>query len=234
MQVRQALTFDDVLLEPGRSDVMPAETSTKTRLTRALSLNIPLVSAAMDTVTEARLAIAMAQAGGLGVIHRNLSVEEQAEQVRMVKRFESGMVINPVTIHPDMTLGEVRALKERLKISGFPVVERGSNRLVGILTNRDMRFAEDEAALVGALMTAKDLATVPENTSQDAARRLLHQRRIERVIVVDAEGACVGLITVKDMEKAQNFPDAAKDDKGRLLVAAARPSAMPALSAARR
>lgn len=221
MQVRQALTFDDVLLEPGRSDVMPAETSTKTRLTRALSLNIPLVSAAMDTVTEARLAIAMAQAGGLGVIHRNLSVEEQAEQVRMVKRFESGMVINPVTIHPDMTLGEVRALKERLKISGFPVVERGSNRLVGILTNRDMRFAEDEAALVGALMTAKDLATVPENTSQDAARRLLHQRRIERVIVVDAEGACVGLITVKDMEKAQNFPDAAKDDKGRLLVAAA-------------
>jgi len=203
---------------------MPAECDVRTRLTRQIRLNIPLVSAAMDTVTESRLAIAMAQSGGLGVIHRNLSIEEQAAQVRQVKRFESGMVIDPVTLTPDATLADVRALRERHRISGFPVVEPAADgrpgRLVGIITNRDTRFADDPNQPVASLMT-REVVTVREGVSQEESRRLLHKHRIERVAVVDAEGRCVGLITVKDMDKAQEHPIAAKDEQGRLLVGAA-------------
>lgn len=221
MEIREGLTFDDVLLEPGPSEVMPAETDVSTRLTRGIRLNIPLLSSAMDTVTEGRLAIAMAQAGGLGVVHRNLSTEEQAEQVRAVKRYESGMVIDPVTIHPDTPLSEVRAITERRRISGFPVVERGSGKLVGILTNRDMRFEANLDQPASAVMTRENLAVVREGVGQEEAREILHQRRIERLIVVDDEGRAVGLVTVKDIEKAQAFPMAAKDSQGRLLVGAA-------------
>jgi IMP dehydrogenase len=220
MEIREALTFDDVLLEPGASEVLPADVNTATRLTRGLSLNIPLISAAMDTVTEARLAIAMAQAGGLGVIHRNMSLEEQADQVKMVKKFESGMVIDPITIHPDQTVGEVILIKEARRISGFPVVDRQSKKLVGILTNRDMRFA-DMNERVADLMTKDDLVTVREGVNESEAKKLLHKHRIERVIVVDDAGRVAGLITVKDFEKAQAFPNRAKDDQGRLLVGAA-------------
>ena len=219
MRIRDAVTFDDVLLEPGLSEVMPAECDVRTRLTREIRLNIPLISAAMDTVTEAKLAIAMAQAGGLGVIHRNLSVEEQAAQVRQVKRFESGMVVDPVTLSPEDRLADVQALRERHRISGFPVVE-ASGRLVGIITNRDTRFADDPSQTVASLMT-REVVTVREGVPQDEARRLLHKHRIERLAVVDAAGRCVGLITVKDMDKAQEHPLAAKDSQGRLLVGAA-------------
>ncbi len=221
MEIREGLTFDDVLLEPGPSEVMPTQVKTATRFTREIALNIPLVSAAMDTVTESRLAIAMAQAGGIGVLHRNLTPSEQADQVREVKRFESGMVINPLTIHPDTTLKEVREIKARRRISGFPVVERSSGKLVGILTNRDMRFEPSDAPRASELMTKDDLVTVREGVSQDEARRLLRQHKIERLIVVDEAFRAVGLITVKDMEKAEAHPDAAKDAQGRLLVAAA-------------
>ncbi|MBO9708099.1 MAG: IMP dehydrogenase [Caulobacter sp.] len=221
MEIREGLTFDDVLLEPGPSDVMPTQVTTETRFTREISLNIPLVSAAMDTVTESRLAIAMAQAGGLGILHRNLTNEEQADQVREVKRYESGMVINPLTIHPDTTLAEVREIKARRKISGFPVVERGSGKLVGILTNRDMRFEGDANVPASALMTRENLITVSEGVDQREARELLRKHKIERLIVVDDAYRAVGLITVKDIEKAQAHPLAAKDDKGRLLVGAA-------------
>ena len=221
MEIREGLTFDDVLLEPGPSDVMPTQVTTETRFTREISLNIPLVSAAMDTVTESRLAIAMAQAGGLGILHRNLTNEEQADQVREVKRYESGMVINPLTIHPDTTLAEVREIKARRKISGFPVVERGSGKLVGILTNRDMRFEGDDKVPASALMTRDNLITVSEGVDQREARELLRKHKIERLIVVDDAYRAVGLITVKDIEKAQAHPLAAKDDKGRLLVGAA-------------
>ena len=221
MEIREGLTFDDVLLEPGPSDVMPAQASTATRFTRELKLNVPLVSSAMDTVTESRLAIAMAQAGGLGVIHRNLTPAEQADQVREVKRYESGMVINPITIHPDTTLAEVREIKARRKVSGFPVVERGTGKLVGILTNRDMRFEDDGARTAGELMTRENLATVSEGVDPMEARAMLQRRRIERLVVVDDEGRAVGLVTVKDIEKSVAFPLAAKDDKGRLLVGAA-------------
>jgi len=222
MEIREGLTFDDVLLEPGPSEVMPTQVDTATRFTREIALNIPLVSAAMDTVTESRLAIAMAQAGGMGILHRNLTPAEQADQVREVKRFESGMVINPLTIHPDTTLKEVREIKARRRISGFPVVERGSGRLVGILTNRDMRFVEaSESAPASAVMTREGLVTVREGVSQDEARRLLRQHKIERLIVVDEAYRAVGLITVKDMEKAEAHPHAAKDAQGRLLVGAA-------------
>ncbi len=220
MEIRDALTFDDVLLEPGASEVLPAAADTRTRLTRTLSLNIPLISAAMDTVTEAPLAIAMAQAGGIGVIHRNLDIPLQAAEVRAVKKFESGMVIDPITIHPDQTIAEVLELKKQLKVSGFPVVEPGAKKLVGILTNRDMRFAEPNER-VRDLMTRENLVTVRKGVSEDEARRLLHRHRIERVIVVDEDYRCVGLITVKDFEKAQAFPNAAKDEQGRLRVAAA-------------
>ncbi len=221
MEIREGLTFDDVLLEPGPSEVMPGQVDTATRFTREINLNIPLVSAAMDTVTESRLAIAMAQAGGMGVLHRNLTVEEQADQVREVKRYESGMVINPLTINPDTTLREVRDILNRRKISGFPVVEPKSGKLVGILTNRDMRFELNDDLPAREIMTRENLITVREGTSQGEARELLRKHRIERLIVVDDAFRAVGLITVKDMEKAQAHPHAAKDAQGRLLVGAA-------------
>ncbi|WP_309092066.1 IMP dehydrogenase [Phenylobacterium sp.] len=220
MEIREGLTFDDVLLEPGASDVMPTQVDVSTRFTREINLNIPLVSAAMDTVTESRLAIAMAQAGGIGVLHRNLTVEEQADQVREVKRYESGMVINPLTIGPDTTLGEVRQIKARRKISGFPVVD-DNGKLVGILTNRDMRFEGRDDTPARVLMTKENLVTVKEGVSQAEARELVRRHKIERLIVVDDEYHAVGLITVKDMEKAEAHPHAAKDAQGRLLVAAA-------------
>jgi IMP dehydrogenase len=221
MEIREGLTFDDVLLEPGASDVMPTQVDVTTRFTREINLNIPLVSAAMDTVTESRLAIAMAQEGGIGVLHRNLTVEEQADQVREVKRYESGMVINPLTIHPDTPLREIREIKARRKISGFPVVERNGGKLVGILTNRDMRFEGSDEVPANALMTTDNLVTVREGVSQAEARELLRRHKIERLIVVDDDYRAVGLITVKDMEKSQEHPNAAKDAHGRLLVAAA-------------
>ncbi|NBB15070.1 IMP dehydrogenase [Caulobacter sp. SLTY] len=221
MEIREGLTFDDVLLEPGASEVMPTQVSTETRLTREIGLNIPLVSAAMDTVTESRLAIAMAQAGGMGILHRNLTVDEQADQVREVKRYESGMVINPLTIHPGTTLAEILEIKARRKISGFPVVEPETGKLVGILTNRDMRFESDPKSKASSLMTAAGLVTVPEGVTQAQAHALLRKHKIERLIVVDEAGRAVGLITVKDIEKAQAHPLAAKDEKGRLRVGAA-------------
>jgi len=223
--IREALTFDDVLLVPGASEVLPGQVDTRTRLTKSVGLGIPLISAAMDTVTEAGLAIAMAQAGGLGVIHKNLSIEEQAEQVRRVKKFESGMVVNPVTIAPDATLADALALMERYRISGIPVVEgangKGAGKLVGILTNRDVRFASDMRQKVAELMTKDKLVTVREGVGADEAKRLLHQHRIEKILVVDDSYRCVGLITVKDIEKAQKYPNACKDERGRLRVAAA-------------
>ena len=221
MEIREGLTFDDVLLEPGPSDVMPGQVDTASRFTREISLNIPIVSAAMDTVTESRLAIAMAQAGGMGILHRNLDVEAQADQVREVKRYESGMVINPLTIFPDTTLREVREITARRKISGFPVIERGSGRLCGILTHRDTRFDTDPDLPASALMTRENLATVREGASSAEARALLKERKIERLIVVDEAFRAVGLITVKDMDKAEAYPLAAKDAQGRLRVGAA-------------
>ena len=223
--IREALTFDDVLLVPGASEVLPGGVDTRTKLTKTIELGIPLVSAAMDTVTEAGLAIAMAQAGGMGVIHKNLGIEEQAEHVRRVKRYESGMVVNPVTITPDATLAEALALMERHRISGVPVTEgldaKGAGKLVGILTNRDVRFAADPRQKVSELMTREKLITVREGVKPDEAKRLLHQHRIEKIIVVDDAYRCVGLITVKDIEKATLHPNACKDGEGRLRVAAA-------------
>jgi IMP dehydrogenase len=224
---REALTFDDVLLKPGRSEVLPSETDISTRLTRSIRLNLPIMSAAMDTVTEARLAIAMAQAGGIGVIHRNLDPEAQAEEVRQVKKFESGMVVNPVVIGPEARLADALSLMRDNRISGIPVVEGGgtgghaTGRLVGILTNRDVRFASDPNQRVSELMTRENLIRVRENVSQEEAKRLLHQHRIEKLLVVDADDRCIGLITVKDIEKARLNPFACKDDQGRLRVAAA-------------
>ncbi|CAN7190266.1 MULTISPECIES: IMP dehydrogenase [Rhizobium] len=215
-----ALTFDDVLLQPGHSEVMPGQTNISTRIARDFELNIPIISSAMDTVTESRLAIAMAQAGGLGVIHRNLTPIEQAEQVRQVKKFESGMVVNPVTIGPDATLADALGLMKSYSISGIPVVEK-SGRLVGILTNRDVRFASDPEQKIHELMTKDSLVTVKENVDQQEAKRLLHSHRIEKLLVVDTEGRCVGLITVKDIEKSQLNPNASKDAQGRLRAAAA-------------
>jgi IMP dehydrogenase len=220
MEIREGLTFDDVLLEPAASDVMPTQVDVATRFTREIRLNIPLVSSAMDTVTESRLAIAMAQNGGVGILHRNLTVEEQADQVREVKRYESGMVINPLTIGPDTTLGEIRQITARRKISGFPVVDE-VGRLCGILTNRDMRFETRDDTPAKALMTKENLVTVREGVAQAEARELLRRHKIERLIVVDEDDRAVGLITVKDMEKAQLHPNAAKDAQGRLLVGAA-------------
>jgi IMP dehydrogenase len=217
---REALTFDDVLLEPGLSDVLPSEADIRSRITRAIPLNIPIVASAMDTVTEARMAIAMAQAGGIGVIHRNLEPDEQAVQVVKVKKFESGMVVNPVTIAPDATLADALTLMKEHAISGVPVVER-SGKLVGILTNRDVRFATDPGQKVSELMTKDRLVTVRESVSQAEAKRLLHQRRIEKLLVVDDQYRCVGLVTVKDIEKAVANPHASKDEQGRLRVAAA-------------
>ncbi|HXV25315.1 MAG TPA: IMP dehydrogenase [Alphaproteobacteria bacterium] len=221
MDIREALTFDDVLLRPAESAVLPAEADTQTRLTKSIRLGIPLISAAMDTVTESRLAIAMAQAGGIGVIHKNLEPARQADEVRRVKKFESGMVINPVTIHPEQTLADALKLMVDHAISGIPVVERGSGRLAGILTNRDVRFATNTNQPVSELMTRERLVTVKEGVDKDEAKRLLHQHRIEKLLVVDDAYRCIGLITVKDIEKAQAFPNAVKDEKGRLRVAAA-------------
>lgn len=219
--MKEALTFDDVLLQPAASSVLPGQVDTRTRLTRTIQLGIPLISAAMDTVTESRLAIAMAQAGGMGVLHKNMSAELQAEEVRQVKKFESGMVVNPVTIGPDATLGEALELMSRHRFSGIPVVEAGSNKLVGILTNRDVRFADNPNTPIRELMTKENLVTVKDGTSQAEAKRLLHSYRIEKLLVVDDVFSCIGLITVKDMEKAQLHPNATKDAKGRLRVAGA-------------
>jgi IMP dehydrogenase len=225
MEIPQALTFDDVMLVPAASSVLPGETDTRTRITREIELGIPLISAAMDTVTEGALAIAMAQAGGLGVIHRNMPIEQQAAEVRKVKKFEAGMVVNPVTIHPDETLADALRLMSEHKISGIPVVERAElgkpGRLAGILTNRDVRFADDPRQPVAELMTREGLVTVRESVGKDEAKRLLHQHRIEKLLVVDSDYRCTGLITVKDIEKAQLFPNASKDEHGRLRVAAA-------------
>ena len=223
MNIREALTFDDVLLEPSHSRVLPAQTDTSARLTRTINLNIPLISAAMDTVTEHRLAIAMARAGGIGVIHKNMTAEAQAAEVTRVKKYESGMVVNPVTITPQRSLGDALELMSTHAISGIPVVEGvgdGPHHLVGILTNRDVRFASDLAQKVADLMT-RDVITVNEAATQADAKRMLHEHRIEKLVVVDDAHRCIGLITVKDIEKAQSNPMAAKDGAGRLLVAAA-------------
>ena len=223
--LREALTFDDVLLKPGLSELLPSDADIRTRITREISLNIPIIASAMDTVTEAKMAIAMAQAGGLGVLHRNLEPDAQAAQVRQVKKFESGMVVNPVTIAPTATLADALSLMQDHGISGIPVVEGGGSgragKLVGILTNRDVRFATDPRQRVAELMTKERLITVSESVGQDEAKRLLHQHRIEKLLVVDDEYRCVGLITVKDMEKAVANPHACKDEQGRLRVAAA-------------
>ncbi|HET8726792.1 MAG TPA: IMP dehydrogenase [Alphaproteobacteria bacterium] len=224
LEIREALTFDDVLLQPAASSVLPADADTSTRLTRTITLGIPLLSSAMDTVTEGALAIAMAQAGGMGVVHRNLDVERQAEEVRKVKRFESGMVVNPITIAPSATLADALDLMARHGITGLPVVQpdgSGPGRLVGILTNRDVRFASNPRQPVSELMTKDRLVTVRADVDKDEAKRLLHQHRIEKLLVVDEDYRCVGLITVKDIEKAQLHPRACKDEQGRLRVAAA-------------
>jgi IMP dehydrogenase len=221
MNLRETFTFDDVLLAPAESSVLPGEVDTRTRLTRDVELVIPLISAAMDTVTESALAIIMAQAGGMGVIHKNMDIARQADEVRAVKKFESGIVVNPVTIHPDQTLADALKLMADHRISGIPVVERGDGKLVGILTNRDVRFASNAAQPVSELMTRENLVTVREDVDREEAKRLLHQHRIEKLLVVDDGYRCTGLITVKDIEKAQRFPHACKDEKERLRVAAA-------------
>jgi IMP dehydrogenase len=221
---REALTFDDVLIKPGLSEVMPADVDIRSAITRSIPLNIPIIASAMDTVTEAEMAIAMAQAGGIGVIHRNLEPHEQAAQVRQVKKFESGMVVNPLTIEPGASLQEALDMMSANRISGIPVVEgaaHGPGKLVGILTNRDVRFATDPRQPVSELMTKERLVTVREGVSQDEAKKLLHQHRIEKLLVVDGQYRCVGLITVKDIEKAVANPNACKDEQGRLRVAAA-------------
>ena len=227
---REALTFDDVLIRPGLSEVLPSDVDIRSRVTRSIPLNIPIIASAMDTVTESQMAIAMAQAGGIGVIHRNLEPDVQAAQVRQVKKYESGMVVNPLTIEPTATLQQALDLMKENRISGVPVVERAGagksgqespGKLVGILTNRDVRFATDPAQRVAELMTKDKLITVREGVSQDEAKRLLHQHRIEKLLVVDEQYRCVGLITVKDIEKAVANPNACKDEQGRLRVAAA-------------
>ncbi len=220
-QFREALTFDDVLLVPAASNVLPSDVNTSTRFTRTITLGIPLASAAMDTVTESNLAIALAQAGGIGVIHRNMTPAEQAEEVRKVKRFESGMVMNPITITPEAPLASALGLMADFHISGIPVVEQPSGKLLGILTNRDVRFATNMQQPVAELMTNANLITVNASVDRDEAKRLLHTHRIEKLLVVDEAYRCIGLLTVKDIEKAQLHPNACKDDKGRLRAAAA-------------
>jgi IMP dehydrogenase len=220
MEIREALTFDDVLLVPAASKVLPSTADTRTRVTKSISMNIPLLSSAMDTVTEARMAIAMAQAGGIGVIHRNLDVEAQAREVRRVKRFESGIVYSPVTLTPDQTLADAKALIERYNFTGFPVVDE-KHRVVGIVTNRDMRFAESDDTPVRVMMTSENLAILKEPADLDEARSLMRARRIEKLLVTDADGKLTGLLTLKDSEKAVLNPQACKDSLGRLRVAAA-------------
>ncbi len=219
--LEHALTFDDVLLKPRHSEVLPASADTTTKLTKNITLRIPLMSAAMDTVTESRLAIAMAQAGGIGCIHKNMDIEAQAAEVRQVKKFESGMVVNPVTIHPDATLAEALALMQHHRITGIPVVAAGGGKLVGVLTNRDVRFANNPKQPVHELMTKDKLVTVREGVERAEAKKLLHQYRIEKLLVVDDAYKCIGLITVKDIEKSEAHPSACKDERGRLRVAAA-------------
>lgn len=217
-----SLTFDDVLLRPAYSEILPSNAETKTRITRNIEINIPIISSAMDTVTESRLAIAMAQAGGMGCIHKNLSVKDQADEVRKVKKFESGIVIDPLTITPEQTLGDALQIMRKFGISGFPVVEKeGSKKLVGILTNRDVRFATDKKQLVSELMTKHNLITATNNISQTEAKNLLHKNKIERILIVDDENNCIGLITSKDIKKSKEFPHACKDANGSLRVAAA-------------
>ncbi|UWQ09346.1 IMP dehydrogenase [Aliiroseovarius crassostreae] len=220
MEIREALTFDDVLLVPAASNVLPSTANTATQVTKSISLNIPLMSSAMDTVTEARMAIAMAQAGGMGVIHKNLDVEEQARQVRRVKRFESGIVYNPITLTPDQTLADAKALQERYRVTGFPVVD-GDGRVVGIVTNRDMRFATSDDTPVRVMMTADNLAMLQEPAELEEAKSMMKARRIEKLLVVDGSGKLTGLLTLKDTEQAKLNPTACKDDLGRLRVAAA-------------
>ncbi|HIL44054.1 MAG TPA: IMP dehydrogenase [Candidatus Poseidoniales archaeon] len=215
----EALTFDDVLLMPAESAVLPAEVDTTTRLTNSIPLNIPLISAAMDTVTESAMAIAMAQAGGIGVIHRNMSVESQATEVYRVKRFEAGLVLDPVTISPDSTIGELRAIKSQHGFSGFPVVD-DSGTLAGIITNRDIRFVSDDSVKVSTMMTT-EVVTVPEHVDPEVAKKLLHQNRIEKLIVVDDDGGCAGMMTVRDIQQSRDNPKSCKDSQGRLRVAAA-------------
>ncbi len=220
-EISYSLTFDDVLLKPAFSNVLPSDADTKTKITKNIELNVPIISAAMDTVTESRLAIAMAQCGGIGCIHKNLSIKDQADEVRRVKKFESGVVTNPVTITPDATLGDALNLMKEYGISGIPVVKEGSKKLVGILTNRDVRFAVDKKQPVKELMTKSGLITARQGVSKQEARELLHKNKIERIILVDASGNCVGLMTGKDIEKTKQFPHAVKDKDGRLRVAAA-------------
>ena len=216
-----SLTFDDVLLKPAYSEVLPTEADTKTRITKKISLDIPIISAAMDTVTESRLAIAMAQCGGMGCIHKNFSPKDQAEEVRRVKKFESGVVIDPVTITPDENLHDALLLMKTHGISGIPVVKSGTKKLVGVLTNRDVRFATDKKQLIKELMTKDGLITAKLGVSKADAKSLLHKNKIERIILTDSSGNCVGLMTGKDIEKTKQFPNATKDEEGRLRVAAA-------------
>ncbi|WP_374015275.1 IMP dehydrogenase [Phaeobacter sp. A36a-5a] len=220
MQIREALTFDDVLLVPAASSVLPSTADTRTRVTGGISLNIPLLSSAMDTVTELRMAIAMAQAGGMGVIHKNLDLEEQARQVRRVKRFESGIVYNPITLTADQTLADAKALQERYRVTGFPVVDN-DGRVVGIVTNRDMRFATDDNTPVSVMMTSDNLALLHEPAELEEAKSMMKARRIEKLLVTDKAGKLTGLLTLKDTEQAVLNPTACKDDLGRLRVAAA-------------
>ena len=220
MEIREALTFDDVLLVPGASNVLPSTADTTTRVTRSIALNIPLLSSAMDTVTESRMAISMAQAGGMGVIHRNLSVDEQAREVRRVKRFESGIVFNPITLRPDQTLADAKALQDRYRITGFPVVD-DKGLVLGIVTNRDMRFATNDNTPVRMMMTASNLAVLIEPADRDRAKSLMEERRIEKLLVTDKAGKLTGLLTLRDTENAVLNPTACKDELGRLRVAAA-------------
>ncbi len=220
MEIREALTFDDVLLVPGASSVLPSEADTRTHVTKSIAMNIPLMSSAMDTVTEYRMAIAMAQSGGLGVIHRNLTIEEQAEEVRRVKRFVSGTVYSPVTLRPDQTLADAKQLQERYRITGFPVVDE-AGRVLGIVTNRDMRFASDDKTPVSAMMTKDNLALLQEPADLEEAKLLMQERRIEKLLVLDSDKKLAGLLTIKDIEQAVLNPSACKDELGRLRVAAA-------------
>ncbi|MBQ0765585.1 MAG: IMP dehydrogenase [Sulfitobacter litoralis] len=220
MEIREALTFDDVLLVPAASNVLPSTADTRTRVTKSIALNIPLLSSAMDTVTESRMAIAMAQAGGMGVIHRNLTIDEQSKEVRRVKRFESGIVYNPITLRPDQTLADAKALQERYRVTGFPVVD-DAGRVVGIVTNRDMRFASDDATPVRVMMSSDNLALLQEPADRNEAISLMKARRIEKLLVTDAQGKLTGLLTLKDTELSVLNPTACKDDLGRLRVAAA-------------
>ena len=220
MEIREAFTFDDVLLVPDESRVLPGEVDTRTRVTKAITLNIPLLSSAMDTVTESRMAIAMAQAGGMGVIHRNLDIEAQSREVRRVKRFESGIVYNPVTLRPDQTLADAKALTERYGFTGFPVVDE-ARRVLGIVTNRDLRFQVEGRAKLRALMTKEELITAPIGTTLEQAEALLQTYKIEKLPVIDDDGYLKGLITFKDIQKKRKYPNACKDEHGRLRVGAA-------------